>query len=71
MDIWAQDGQKDEAGAWLQSPLIDGKEHPFGCFSFWFTFKVSLYFIVLALLNMLKFPFDSLLISLIFLHNRD
>ena len=52
MDIWAQDGQPDEAGAWLQSPLIDGKEHPFGCFSFWFTFKVSLYSIVLALLNM-------------------
>ena len=60
MDIWAQDGQPDEAGAWLQGPLIDGKEHPFGCFSFWFTFKVSLYFIVLTLLNI--FYFNSLLI---------
>ena len=41
MNVWAQDGQLDDEGAWLQSPLIEGKEHPFGCFHFWFTFKVN------------------------------
>ena len=40
MNVWAQDGQLDDEGAWLQSPLIEGKDHPFGCFHFWFTFKV-------------------------------
>ena len=43
MDIWAQDDQLDKEGSWLQSALIDGKEHEFGCFSFWFTFKVGFY----------------------------
>ena len=41
MNVWAQDGQLDDEGAWLQSPLIEGKDHPFGCFHFWFTFKVN------------------------------
>ena len=41
MDVWTQDGQEEEEGSWLQSPLIDGKKHPFGCFEFWFSFKVS------------------------------
>ena len=40
MDIWAQDDQHNDEGAWIQGPLIDGKKHPFGCFHFWFTFKV-------------------------------
>ena len=41
MNVWAQDDQLDDEGAWLQSPLIEGKDHPFGCFHFWFTFKVN------------------------------
>ena len=41
MNVWAQDGQLDDEGAWLQSPIIEGKDHPFGCFHFWFTFKVN------------------------------
>ena len=51
MDIWAQDGQLDNEGGWLQSPLIDGKKHAFGCFSFWFTFKVTpmIYFYAIVL----------------------